>query len=93
MVETITIDDYTTLQLSEYNGTYSLVEGYIGKDGNFYPKTCMRVFKKDTPEKKAPVSIKCGEKEHIIGLAYWILEQFEKDKMQQQERQPGDDDF
>lgn len=84
----IAIDDFTTLQLSEYNGTYSLVEGYIGKDGKFYSKTCMRVFKKDTPEKKAPVSIKCGDIGKLVELANWILDQYGEQPTQQDDSIP-----
>jgi hypothetical protein len=70
----ITINQYTTIQLQEYKDTFSLVEGYINREGVFKPQFCKRSFGKDKPEKPAPLSIKCGNKEGLKALAHFILE-------------------
>lgn len=66
-----------SISLQEYNGTYSLVDGWINQDGVFKENWCKRRFGgKDAPEKNTPVKINCGNQDDVIGLAYWILDQF-----------------
>lgn len=72
--QTIAIDQYTSLALNEYKGTYSLVEGWINRDGEFKPQFCKRSFGKDKTEKTCPLSIKTGNKESIKKLAEFLLE-------------------
>jgi hypothetical protein len=62
----ITVDKYTALSVEEYNGTYSVKEGWINKDGEFKPNFAKRRFKKDGEEKNAPVSIRLGTKDVAI---------------------------
>lgn len=40
----ILIDKYTSLRIDEYNGTYSITQGYINKEGLFSPSFCKREF-------------------------------------------------
>ena len=72
---TITIDQYTTLQLSEYKGTFSLVEGWINREGDFKPNWCDKEFGKkgEKVKKVVPLSVKCGDRESVLKLAEWIL--------------------
>lgn len=83
MPEQITIDQYTTLSLNEYKGTYSLVEGWINRDGEFKANWCKREFGKkgEKEEKVVPVSIKCGGKEGLEKLAHWILETIKEEDL------------
>lgn len=67
----------STISLQEYNGKYSLVEGWINQDGAFKENWCKRQFgSNDAPLKNTPVKINCGNQDDIINLAYWILDQF-----------------
>jgi len=78
MTETITIDKYTSLEIREFNGTYSIMEGWINQNGEFKPNFCKREFGKkgEKVEKTVPVTIKCGSKETLINLANYILSQY-----------------
>ena len=58
----ITIDKYTAVQLEEYNGAYSLVEGWAGKDGTFKPNWCEVEFGKEKIKKNVPKKVKLGDK-------------------------------
>ena len=64
----------STISLEEYNGSYSLVEGWINREGEFKPNWCKRQFGKDAPEKNVPVKINCGDKDGLKSLAHFILE-------------------
>jgi len=89
MAEQIKIDDFTSLQIEEYNGKFSIVEGWIGRDDTFKASWCEREFgPKDAKEKKRwPVKVKCGSKSTLLALANYILF-----KYGEEERQPGDDE-
>jgi hypothetical protein len=66
----------TVLQLEEYNGIYSLVEGWINRDGVFKPNWCKRQYGNDAPEKNYPVKIKLGNKEGLKSVLNWLQVQF-----------------
>jgi hypothetical protein len=70
----IIIDKYTSLELENYKGVYSLKEGRE-KDGVFYPSFCLRKFGKDTPEKNAPVTVRIGDKAKVIEVALFLLKE------------------
>jgi len=78
MPELIKVDDYTSLKIEEYNGTYFIVEGWIGRDGDFKANWCDREFgPKDKKEKKRwPVKVKCGDKQSLLELADYIYGQY-----------------
>ena len=58
----IVVNKYNdTVKVEEYNGMFSLVQGYIGKDGNEGVKTCERYFGKE--KKKAPISVTIGNRD------------------------------
>ena len=61
MSEAIAVDKYTVIKVesSEQYG-YKLIEGWVGREGDFKPNFCKREFKKGSGEKNVPVSIKLG---------------------------------
>ncbi len=75
----ITIDKYATLDLQEgtgkYEGTFSLFEGWVGRDGDFKKNWCKREFGKvnEKTEKDVPVSVKLGNRAKVIEVALWLL--------------------
>jgi hypothetical protein len=60
----LTVDKYTTLNLSEYKGTYQIQEGR-DSDGTFKPQFIKKEFGKrgDGEWKTIPLSVKIGDKE------------------------------
>ena len=68
----------TTLQLQGYKGIYSLVEGYMDREGKFKMNWCKRRFGETAPEMKLPVSVRCGDREGLQKLALWLLDEIEK---------------
>lgn len=69
------IDQYTTIELQEYRGTYQLVEGWTTKDGDFKPNFCKREMGKkgEKVEKTLPVNVKLGDKATTIRLCQDII--------------------
>jgi hypothetical protein len=57
----ISIDRWNTVKVNEYKGEYSVVAGFIDKEGNEGVQVCKRMFGKD--EKKTPVSVKIGTRD------------------------------
>ena len=57
----IKIDQYTVMQVEEYNGTFSLVEGWEGRDGDFKARWIKEEFGKDKIEKSLPKKIRIGK--------------------------------
>lgn len=72
----ITIDKYTTLKLEDGQYGVKLIEGWVGREGDFKPNFCKRAFGKDKPEKTAPVSVKLGDRAKAIEVARLILSEF-----------------
>jgi hypothetical protein len=67
MTDIITIDQYTSLKIEDGGQWgFKIIEGWVGKDGEFRPSFCEREFKKGSGLKKAPVSIKLGDKDTAI---------------------------
>jgi hypothetical protein len=64
----ITVDKYVSVQLENYNGTYSVKEGWINSEGKWSPNFCKRRFKKDGEEKTAPISVRLGDKETALAV-------------------------
>jgi hypothetical protein len=73
----ITIDQYATLDIQEgkgnYAGTYSLLEGWIGREGDFKVNFCKREFGKEKVEKNVPVGVKLGSPAKIVEVGLWLL--------------------
>lgn len=69
------IDKYTAVQLSEYKGTYQLMEGYVNKDGDFKPSFCKREMgpNGERVEKTLPVNVKLGDRKAAIKLCQDII--------------------
>ena len=76
MPKIITIDQYTSLVVEEYKGTYSIVEGWIDREGEFKMNWSEREFGKDKVKKRCPVKVKCGSRETLLNLANYILAQY-----------------
>lgn len=71
-----TVDKYTVLKLEE-RGQYgfSLMEGWIGREGTFKPSFCKREVGKEKVEKTLPVNVKLGDKAKAIEVALWLLKE------------------
>jgi hypothetical protein len=81
------VDEYTTIAIQEgrgrYAGTYSLVEGWVGRDGEFKPNFCERQFGKNTSPVVVPVNVKLGSvKQAIEALDILLVELREIKKLQ-----------
>ena len=55
--------EYNTIDIEEYNGVYSIVEGWVDKDGNFRARWVQEEFgKKDAKTlKSTPKRIRLGD--------------------------------
>ena len=64
------IDEHTTIIVQEgrgkYAGTFSLIEGWVGRDGEFRPNFCERKYGKGAAPIVVPVSVKLGTKETAV---------------------------
>ncbi len=72
------IDKYTTLKLEDRGQYgYSLLEGWMGREGDFKPSFCKREVGKagEKVEKTMPVNVKLGDKAKAIEVAAWILKE------------------
>jgi hypothetical protein len=69
----IEISQYVTLQINEYKGSYSLIEGQE-KDGTFKPAFCKRKFGKDQVEKTAPLSVRIGDPASMHNLGESLMQ-------------------
>ena len=65
---TVTVDRWTSLEVENYNGVYSIKQGWVGSDGEFKATLIKRRFKKDGEEKTAPLSIRLGDKEVALAI-------------------------
>lgn len=75
----IEIDQYTAVKLED-GGQYGwkIIEGFVGRDGDFKPGFCKRKFGgKDAPEKVAPVSVKLGTKDQAVASLKLMLAQLD----------------
>ena len=64
----ITVDKYVSVTAECYNNVWSVKEGWVNKDGEWKPNFCKREFGKDKIEKKAPVSVRLGDKETALAV-------------------------
>lgn len=78
MADFITVDQYTALKL-EFTEQYGwkLIEGWVGREGDFKPNFCDREFKKGTGKKTAPVTVKLGTNEQAINALQGLLAQID----------------
>ena len=76
----IQIDKFTALELRE-DATYgfSLLEGWVPKDGDWRPSMCVRTYGKDKIEKKVPVSVKLGDKDKAVEVVKWLYKELTGD--------------
>jgi hypothetical protein len=72
------IDQWTQIEMEEYNGTYSLTQGYVGKDGAFKPKFVKEEFGKGN-EKTIPKRIPLGDKDTTIAALEHLLKELQGD--------------
>lgn len=73
----ITIDKYTTLNMEEYNSVFSLLEGWVGKDGNFKPIFITEEWGKEKTPKKMPKRVKLGDRKTALAVADAIYDYFQ----------------
>jgi hypothetical protein len=70
------VDKYTVLKLED-RGQYgfSIMEGWVNRDGNFKPSFCKREVGKagEKVEKTMPVNVKVGDRAAVAKLAYWLI--------------------
>jgi len=80
MTDYIEVDKYTAVQLED-GGQYGwkIVEGNVDNAGKFWPAFCRREFKRGSGEKKAPVSIKLGDKAKAIAVLETMIKQLKSD--------------
>jgi hypothetical protein len=73
---TINVTDKMVLEIEEHNGGYSILQGYINRDGVFQPEFCLkRNWKTGEFDNKKPLSVYCGKSRiHIKELADAIYE-------------------
>jgi hypothetical protein len=90
MGEIITIDKYTALHLDEYKGVFSIIEGYVGKEGDFKNRWIKEEMGKEKVEKNMPKRVKLGNKQAAVEVARWILAYLDPGQDQRQDI-PGDD--
>ena len=64
----ITIDKYTSVEVENYNGIYSIKQGWVGQDGVFKATIVKRRFKKDGEEKNAPLSVRLGDRDTALAV-------------------------
>lgn len=59
----IEVDRFTKLRVEEYNGTFSIIQGYENREGKFSPTFIKREFGKEKTVKTAPLSLKIGTRD------------------------------
>jgi hypothetical protein len=76
MNDYLEVDQYTAVKIED-NGEYGfkLVEGWVGRAGDFKPNFCKREFKKGSGERNVPVSVKLGDAEKAIAILETLLKQ------------------
>jgi len=66
------VNEYMLLSVQEYNGTYSILEGQIGRvDGNFHWFPCIKEIQ--GKKKQVPVSVRLGDKIKATEALLWAL--------------------
>ena len=65
----IQIDKYVCLQVEEYKGVFSLIEGYINKDGVFKNSWITEEWGKDKTPKTMPKRVKLGDAATMLKIA------------------------
>jgi hypothetical protein len=68
------IDQYATLQIEEYKGVFSLIEGYE-KEGVFKPSWVTELWGKEKTPKLVPKRVKLGDKAKAIEAALYIYKE------------------
>lgn len=71
----ITVTDKVSVEVENYNGMYSIKEGWINREGQFNPNFCKKQFGKDAPEKNVPVTVRIGD----AGTAPAVLREIYKE--------------
>lgn len=68
----IEVDKYTKIQVEEYNGTFSIQEVYVNKEGEVVPQWILRKYGKDKGWLDRPLKIPIGTrdtaKENLIAV-------------------------
>jgi hypothetical protein len=69
------IDTYTTLNIEDYKGVFSIIEGYEDKEGNFKPSWVTEEWGKEKIQKKLPKRVKIGDKAKAIEFALYLYKE------------------
>jgi hypothetical protein len=93
MDEMINIDKFTALHLDEYKGVFSIVEGFVGKEGEFKNRWIKEEMGKDKVEKNMPKRVKLGNKQAAVEVARWILAYLDPGQDQRQDIKDEDVPF
>lgn len=80
--------------LNEYNGSYSLVSGQIGKDGKTYSRWAFPQNKDRKPNEKAiPVSVNLGDRYVAIDILKKMVAELEGSHAGESEQGEKSDDI
>lgn len=74
-MDAIRIDQFTMLALENYKGTFSLVEGFENKAGEFKPRWIKEEFGKNKEEKLMPKRVKIGDINQARAALQMILKE------------------
>lgn len=90
----ITIDKYTVLEIDEWNGTYSLTQGFVNKNGEFKPNFVTEKWGKKGEEvdKVLPKRIRLGDAATALQVADAIYAYFGATKEAPPPQLPEGDD-
>jgi hypothetical protein len=64
----ITVTDKVSVEVENYNGTYSIKEGWINREGKFNPNWCVKEFGKEKTKKNVPVSVRLGDRDTALAV-------------------------
>lgn len=65
------IDKFTALNLEEYKGEWSIIQGY-SKDGDFKPSWVTEEWGKEKTPKTMPKRVKLGDNAKAIEAILWM---------------------
>jgi hypothetical protein len=77
MSDFIRVDKYTVVKIEEYNGVFSLTEGWETKTGEFKANWIKQPFGKEKIEKELPKKIKLGDAETAKATLTALLQQLD----------------
>ena len=87
----IKINEYVSLQVEEFKGSFSLVEGYEKKDGTFGPSWITEKWGKDKIEKTMPKRVRLGDAATMLKIADALYDAAGRARPQDDPSLPDDD--